>query len=81
MDAKIGWALFADEAPEIGSGWRLVTYLKGRKWVRVKSATAPSAHNFTRLRLSTWATIERATADAGAPWQTDGLSAYKGINQ
>lgn len=36
MQTKQVKIFFEDEAPRIGSGWRLVTVQVGRKWVRVR---------------------------------------------
>ena len=57
-------ACFINEAPRIGSGWRLVEEVSaGRKWARVKEIfTARTA----RLPASTWADIKKsATHVAG----------------
>lgn len=53
MDRKRVRVLLHDEAPRIGSGWRIVEVEVGRKWVRLK---VPGGAR-TRLRRSIWEPI------------------------
>jgi hypothetical protein len=45
---------FMDEAPRIGSGWRIVSVMNGRKWVRL--ACEAGRAKFTKEQ---WAPIAR----------------------
>jgi len=46
-----------DEAPRIGSGWRIVTVLVGTKWVRLAGDTGRA-----KLHRALWADICRSGA-------------------
>lgn len=41
-----------DEAPRVGSGWRIITALIGRKWVKIASKKGRA-----RLTKKQWQTI------------------------
>ncbi len=47
---------FEDEAPRIGSGWRIVIPKIGRKWVHIVEV---STGRGARLKLATWATMTK----------------------
>lgn len=44
-----------DEAPRIGSGWRIVTVLKGRKWVRLLDERSGRR---AKIRAALWVDLE-----------------------
>lgn len=45
---------FMDEAPRIGSGWRIVSVTVGRQWVRIASLAGRA-----KLTKAQWAMIAR----------------------
>lgn len=46
---------FMDEAPKIGSGWRIVSVVIGRQWVRLVSSSGRA-----KLSKAVWAPIARS---------------------
>lgn len=42
---------FEDEAPRLGSGWRIVLAAIGHKWVRLR---VPNAERGTRIKRPVW---------------------------
>ena len=68
MDTRVGWVNLADEVPNIGSGWRLVYYQRGRKWARMKPAS-DGPHFWNRMRVQKFDTLVETTERMGVPWK------------
>jgi len=49
------WVQFHDEAPNIGSGWRLVWVLEGRKWCYLATH-----HGRQRIKMGIWSDIKKS---------------------
>ena len=56
INAHKMWCCFHDEAPNVGSGWRSVYYIEGRKWAFVAGRDGRN-----KLRMSVWLTIKAAS--------------------
>lgn len=54
MKTDTHWLLLGDEAPSIGCGWRLCDIQVGRKWVYLRSTSAPFR---VRMSLKKWSLI------------------------
>ena len=53
LKARRAWVYLQDEAPQIGSGWRPVWYVEGRKWAYLAGTIGRR-----RLKMSVWLTIK-----------------------
>jgi len=54
IDAARFRVQFMDEAPQIGSGWRIVSAFRGRRWVRVVDPVGTRA----KIEIAVWRQLE-----------------------
>jgi hypothetical protein len=55
LKARRLWVHLQDEAPTIGSGYRPIWYIEGRKWAFIAGKTGRK-----RLKMAEWLTIKNA---------------------